>query len=50
MLKSAPTNWICVANLPFEHYDVDYVVVTADAVLAVEVKWRPQLRTLPSSQ
>lgn len=43
MLKSAPPNWICVPNVPFENYDVDHVVLTADAVLAIEVKWRPQL-------
>lgn len=43
MLKGAPEPWRCIPNVPFENYDVDYVVVTADAVLAVEVKWRPQL-------
>jgi hypothetical protein len=43
MLKSAPDGWRCIPNVGFEKYDVDYVVLTADAVLAIEVKWRPYL-------
>jgi hypothetical protein len=43
MLKAAPASWRSVPNVRFEDYDVDYVILTPDALLAVEVKWRPQL-------
>jgi hypothetical protein len=32
--------WLVTTNLPFERYDVDHVVVTPSAVLAVETKYR----------
>ena len=43
MLRKAPPGWWSIPNVPFEKYDVDQVVLTPDAVLAVEVKWRPTL-------